>query len=158
MNDARKRGFTLVEIIVVLGIIVTLSSGLTAYYTRFQGRACDVMVRSEQWKLRAALMARTTVSGQGPKEMRELMDAGLVDLHPWAGGNGELVRSPFVHEVAVRLGEGEGTASYFYGVESSLTAAGSYEHDRESRNWHYVCDGQGSIVDVIPERVPGGGQ
>ena len=80
-----KRGFSLIELMVVSGIISLLCGCLTVFYGGFCHRSRDVVLQREQFLIRRAIDGYARRYGRYPDEPEALVTSGFVHLSPVDG-------------------------------------------------------------------------
>ena len=104
-----RRGFSLMELMTVCGILATLAGSLAVVYGSFGPRSRTVLQSRERWVVGAALNAHARTTGAYPAQFEDMLTSGVVCRAP-AGQAAPWVdlakgRSPALTEARVRLVE-----------------------------------------------------
>ena len=86
-----QRGFTLLELMIVVGIIAILASLAAPYYRGAKRKAQEAVLREDLWILRDVIDQYYADKGQYPASLEELVTVGYirkVPVDPMTGSNG----------------------------------------------------------------------
>ena len=78
----RLRGFTLIELIIVIAIIAILASIATANYQRSVWRAREAVLRNDLFTLRSSIDQYTLDKQKAPQSLDDLVSAGYIKAVP----------------------------------------------------------------------------
>jgi general secretion pathway protein G len=78
----RQRGFTLIELMVVISIIVILMSVAIPRYQASILRARETVLRDDLYTLRSVIDQYTLDKQKAPQSLQELVDAGYIKVLP----------------------------------------------------------------------------
>src|SRR5271167_3014306 len=78
----RQRGFTLIELMVVISIIVILMSVAIPRYQASILRARETVLRDDLYSLRSVIDMYTLDKQKAPQSLQELVDAGYIKQLP----------------------------------------------------------------------------
>jgi general secretion pathway protein G len=77
-----KRGFTLIEMIIVISIVLILSAIAIPIYTSHVVRAREAVLKEDLYTLRNAIDQYTQDKLKGPKSLEDLVSAGYIHAIP----------------------------------------------------------------------------
>lgn len=80
--SAVSKGFTLLELMVVLGIIMVLASLAAVHYYQTVSRAQEAVLRSDLFTLRDAIEKYTYDKEAGPSSLDDLVQSGYITQVP----------------------------------------------------------------------------
>ena len=78
----RSRGFTLIELMVVISIILILVSVAVPLYQQSIARARDSVLRQDLWAMRQAIDNYTIDKQKAPQSLDDLVQAGYLSQIP----------------------------------------------------------------------------
>jgi general secretion pathway protein G len=82
MRSSRQRGFTLIELMVVISIIVILMSVAIPRYQASILRARETVLRDDLYTLRSVIDQYTLDKQKAPQSLQDLVDAGYLKTLP----------------------------------------------------------------------------
>jgi general secretion pathway protein G len=82
LRRARQRGFTLIELMVVISIIVILMSVAIPRYQASILRARETVLRDDLYTLRSVIDQYTLDKQKAPQSLQEVVDAGYLKQLP----------------------------------------------------------------------------
>jgi general secretion pathway protein G len=82
MKVARQRGFTLIELMVVISIIVILMSVAIPRYQASILRARETVLRDDLYTLRSVIDQYTLDKQKAPQSLQDIVDAGYLKTIP----------------------------------------------------------------------------
>ena len=82
MRTSRQRGFTLIELMVVISIIVILMSVAIPRYQASILRARETVLRDDLYTLRSVIDQYTLDKQKAPQSLQDLVDAGYLKNLP----------------------------------------------------------------------------
>jgi general secretion pathway protein G len=82
MKASRQRGFTLIELMVVISIIVILMSVAIPRYQASILRARETVLRDDLYTLRSVIDQYTLDKQKAPQSLQDLVDAGYLKTLP----------------------------------------------------------------------------
>ena len=82
MRRSRQRGFTLIELMVVISIIVILMSVAIPRYQASILRARETVLRDDLYTLRSVIDQYTLDKQKAPQSLQDLVDAGYIKQLP----------------------------------------------------------------------------
>ncbi len=82
LNKSRAKGFTLIELMIVIAMIAILISISVPIYTQSVLRAKESALRQDLYTLRHAIDAFTEDKGKAPQSLDELVTAGYIREMP----------------------------------------------------------------------------
>ena len=82
MRRSRQRGFTLIELMVVISIVIILMSVAIPRYQASILRARETVLRDDLYALRSVIDQYTLDKQKAPQSLQELVDSGYLKTLP----------------------------------------------------------------------------
>ena len=82
MRRSRQRGFTLIELMVVISIVIILMSVAIPRYQAAILRARETVLRDDLYALRSVIDQYTLDKQKAPQSLQELVDSGYLKTLP----------------------------------------------------------------------------